>query len=193
MRRAGRASWMISTGESSELLLALYVRRSAGLAPHTDPAIPPLSADPPPVEPVAAADRPVLEQEWAQWWQATLGELGAERRVDSPALTDYPRLHALVRERTPPPGWPAARQREEMELMIGSGRPPLLETNLVAELEAERGRRAPPFRLYVTPLPVETAQGWLVGPGSLLVTRSLIADTDAYTRLLRPVLAALIG
>jgi hypothetical protein len=179
-------------GESEDLNVALYVRHSAGLRPHTDPVIPPLDREPPPVDP--PADRELIEVQWAGWWRDLLRVLPSRKEPphelpplieDSPELAAYPQLQVLVRERMPHPEWLNGRKFEEMDLMLKGPKPPLFETKLVAAWEREHSRRARPFSLHFTLLPVQTAQSWRIGPDQVLITRGLIADLPAYEQLVR--------
>lgn len=179
-------------GESEDLNVALYVRHSAGLDPRTEPAIPPLDRDPPPVRPVE--DPEALGEQWAGWWQALLRALPASKEPpfelpppveDRPELAAYPRLQALVRDRMPGHEWLSGRKFEEMDLMLEGPRPRLMETKLVARWEKAHKRPARPFRLYFTILPVQTSQSWRITPEQVLITRGMMADVPAYERLVR--------
>jgi hypothetical protein len=199
MRFAHRASWSISIGGSLHQLVALYVRDSLGLRPQTDPAIPPLTATPPAAQPLAAAEEAVVSAQWAQWWNDLLPAVGEPPRPPLPAtladtaeLAGYPELRAVVRANLPDPRWTAARGHEDMVLMTEQPRRrQLFETNLVADIEAERRQAARPFSLRITVLPVQTMQGWRISPHQVMMTRSLFADQAAYERLLRPIVAEL--
>ena len=97
--------------------------------------------------------------------------------------------------------WGRDRKQEHIELMIGSptrlfqrrrkGRWHLVEHNLVADLEREAGRKAQPFQLLVTEIPVAGRELWQLDPHHVLVTAELLRDSDEYRRRMTPVVRAL--
>jgi hypothetical protein len=88
-----------------------------------------------------------------------------------------------------------------MALWMGPGRRPfqrrpkgrgLLETDLVADLEREAGRKAQPFRLAVTEIPVAGCELWQLDAHHVLVTAEMLSNADEYRRLMTPVIQALL-
>jgi hypothetical protein len=64
-------------------------------------------------------------------------------------------------------------------------------SSLVADLEREAGRKAQPFQLQVTEIPVAGRELWQLDPHHVLVTAELVRDSDEYRRLMTPVVRAL--
>jgi hypothetical protein len=70
MQLAGMTSWRIAIDEPKSLLIALFVRDSAGLRPE-------LESDVPPLEPQvsfseASASNAIAFRQWADWWNQLL-------------------------------------------------------------------------------------------------------------------------
>jgi hypothetical protein len=88
-----------------------------------------------------------------------------------------------------------------MELMIGvpDSRPfhrgrrggrGLEESRLVEGLERILGRRAQPFQLRITVIPVAGMELWQLDPHHILLTDELLRDSDEYRARITPVLQA---
>ena len=98
--------------------------------------------------------------------------------------------------------WGRDRKQEHIELMIGTPGPRpfhrgrsgrgLVETRLVADLERNLGRRARPFQLRITAIPVAGRELWRLDPHHVLVIAELLRDSDEYRRRITPVLQALL-
>ncbi|MFE9454944.1 hypothetical protein [Streptomyces sp. NPDC006739] len=86
--------------------------------------------------------------------------------------------------------WSSARGREDAEAMTRGDRRGL-ERNLVRAVETEMGRKARPFELQVTELPVVGAVGWRVSQKHVVVSRALREDAAAYHQWLTPVIREL--
>jgi hypothetical protein len=195
MRFAGHQSWSIAIGEPQSLLVALFVRDAAGLRPTIDPAIPAL-APPVTIDPaLAAVAGPAASAQWARWWQRLLDSdhtiPGVTTPPDFPELADSPDLRQLV------PAcfedairWSSARKREHMTFMTASNRSPVGH-DIVRTIEQSRGRKARPFELRITELPISTTQAWRVTPNHLLVTHALFTDIPAYRECLRTLIEEL--
>jgi hypothetical protein len=204
MRFARQPSWTISIGESQELLTALYVRHCAGLDPRTDPVIPPLAFDPPPVRPLPPAQAELVSAQWLRWWDRLLRAAGDRRRpawplpatlADTPELADLPDLRELLAAQLAGPDFPvwlSGRQLDEADFMTAPGRPQLNEIKLIAAMAKHRRRPARPFQLSITVIPVQAKQGWRLAPDHLLITRSLLTDVPSYQAFLEPVVAELV-
>jgi hypothetical protein len=99
--------------------------------------------------------------------------------------------------------WATDRQQEHIELMIGSPDPRpfhrgrrggrgLVETRLVAGLERDFGRRAQPFQLRITVIPVAGKELWQLDSHHVLLTDELLRDSVGYRGRITPVLQALL-
>lgn len=66
-----------------------------------------------------------------------------------------------------------------------------IEGDLVRAVEAGLGRKARPFDLAITELPLAAPVGWRPTPHHLLVSRALRADAAAYAAWLTPVVREL--
>lgn len=195
MSPAGSPSWLIRIQSPYNLLIGLYVRDAAGLCPPSWAGLPRLD---PAVEvraELAPLVGPEASEQWARWWQGELArQEGPERGFFAPdaAFGDGLDLDALVRACLDDARrWASARSREEADAHQ-HGTYPDAEGDLVRTVEAEVGRKARPFELEVTELPVAGAFGRRVRPGHVLVSRSLRADAAAYRAWLLPVLRDLV-
>lgn len=205
-------SWLIEIDEPQPLVLGLFVRDVAGLTsrhdwlPHCAPAI-------------ARANGEGLEEaarQWDLWWDnalqldrdmegQSLAQLAASLWTppDFESLRSTPALQAVVASHFfGAVAWSRERKREHIDLMIGSadpGRFPrgrggrgLVETTLVAGLEHDLGRRARPFQLRITEIPVAGRQLWQLDRHHVLITAELLRDADEYRRQITPVVQALV-
>jgi hypothetical protein len=57
---------------------------------------------------------------------------------------------------------------------------------LVRDRERQLRRRARPFRLVITELPLAGRAGWRLGPEAVVVTRDLVRDPAAFLAFIRP-------
>jgi hypothetical protein len=204
MQGAGSTSWRIEIDEPQRLVIGLLVRDVAGLTsrhawlPHAAPATPRANEE----GPEDAA------RQWDLWWDQALR---AERDLHgqsqpqlAASLRSAPALQEVVaRHFSGAVAWSNDRKREHVELMIGTpdprrfhrgrrrGRGPI-ETNLVADLERNLGRRAKHFRLRITEIPVAGKELWALDPHHVFITAGLLGDSDEYLRRITPVLRALV-
>jgi hypothetical protein len=208
MQVAGRESWRMACGEPRLLLLALYVRDAAGIGAVADPPVPRLD---PPVPRAAEAAPPAASAQWTAWWrrllvsepevgraveaagggQASLRALASYRRrfipPDFEGLRESPELRDLVaRHHAAADAWIEARARESFARSAARGGS-RVEWEAVRDAERRLGRRARPFRLQVSVLPVLGDHCWRVGDEHLLVTRARHWAPDAWRRDLQPV------
>jgi len=108
------------------------------------------------------------------------------------SLDAAPQLQALVRRHfLAAVRWSEDRKREHIAVMTDPGRG-VDETRLVADLERACGRRAHPFNLRVTEIPVAGQELWQLDPEHVVVTAGLLGDPGEYRRRLTPVLQALL-
>jgi hypothetical protein len=174
------------------LVIGLFVRDAADLRVETEFDVPPLA---PAVErrallaPLATA---VASEQWARWWEQELARPpGQGPFAPDPRFGDGPELVDLVRACFDDASrWGTARHSEEAEAHR-RGEHPDHEGDLVRAVEAETGRKARPFDLRVSELPVAGAFGQRVSATHVLVSRTLRADAEAYGELLTPVIREL--
>ncbi len=209
VREQGRASWQIGIDQPESLVIGLFVRDVAGLKTrHTwlPRCVPDIVRDK--LEGSAAA-----AHEWDLWWDRSVSDTwngpdhGLDRLAEMRWLTpgfDAPALQELVATHFDEArDWAADRKQEHFELMMGAPDPRLFhrgrrggrglyETRLVAGLEQDLGRRAQPFRLWITVIPVAGKELWQLDPHHVLLTDELLRDSAEYGRRITPVVKALL-
>lgn len=190
MRFAETSSWQVRIDAPQALMVGLYVRDAAGLRPPADVDVPPLV---PGVE-VRASLVPFASMaasvQWARWWNGELLQAGGGHGrafcAPDPEFGDGPELCALTHECAADAArWSSDRKREHARAPRG------IEGDLVRAVEQELGRKARPFELLVTELPVTGAAGWRLSPGHVVVSAALRNDPVAYRQWLTPVIRAL--
>jgi hypothetical protein len=181
MRLAGTTSWQISVESPQRLGIGLYVRAAAGLGsahawlPAASPAVPAIRTGTEAAVP-----------QWERWWDAAVRHPNTAWAPPFEDLAGSPELRSLVsRHFMDAVRWTNRRRQSQ----IGGS---LLETHLVAELEAAAGRRAQSFALQVTCIPCDGLTMWQLAPDHVLVTEGLLADAVAYRRRLAVVVQALV-
>lgn len=189
MQYVGSSSWLIRIDTPVGLLMGLYLRDAAGLQPVVAvevPAVVPAVAIRADLAPLAV---PAASVQWARWWDQELA------RQDGPGRGFFrpdrgfkgAELGALVDAcHDDAARWSADRHHEASPL-----RTPGSENGLVAAVEAEIGRRARPFELTITVLPVAGSAGWRVSAGHVVVSRAFRTDQAAYRPWLTQVLREL--
>jgi len=209
----GRTSWQIGMDQPENLVIGLFVRDVAGLKtrhtwlPHCTPGIARASGE----GSAAAADQ------WDLWWDKSLSTTwnGPDqsqeqlagmwwREPDFESLQSAPALQEIVaRHFDNARQWATDRKQEHIELMIGPADPRpfhrgrrggrgLEETRLVAGLERDLGRRAQPFQLGITVIPVAGKELWQLDPHHVLLTDELLRDSVEYRGRITPVVQALL-
>jgi hypothetical protein len=188
-------------GEPRLLLLALYVRDAAGLDATAEPPVARLE---PAVAAVGEAAPEAAAAQWTAWWSHLVASESAVHRAMQDAaggmpsvrimaehhqgfappgfeaLRDSPELRELVaRHFMDAQAWRDERNRESMQYSTNPNRVDV-EWEVVKEAEWLLGRRARPFRLQVSILPVSGDQSWRVAEDHLLVTRPRYLDTEAW-------------
>ena len=198
VRQAGQASWLMSIDEPQNLALGLFIRDVAALSSvHTW-----LPAAAPVVRSTGGGGSPAAARQWDAWWDQALAvdPYAPWPKVttswwtppDFGSLDAAPQLQALVRRHfLAAVRWSEDRKREHIAVMTDPGRS-ANETRLVADLERACGRRAAPFNLRVTEIPVAGRELWHLHPGHVVVTAGLLGDPGEYRRRLTPVLQALL-
>jgi len=176
--------------------IALYVRAAAGLAPLVEPPVPPLD------DHVTASVSPGLDLEavaaqWASWWDALVDGEQSLSELTPPGFTGLsgsPQLRDLVAELfTPAVRWTERRRAVFLDELRRVGHLPHgSEGDVVRAAESRAGRRARPFSLRITVLPVAGAWSAQRDAHHLLVSEKLRADDEAYRPVLEPVVDALL-
>jgi hypothetical protein len=211
MKMVAPTSWQIGIDEPPPLVIGLFVRDVAGLKsrhtwlPHCAPAVPRAKGE-------GSAE---AAHQWDLWWDRSLsnnwnGPDQSQEQLaamwwfppDFESLQSAPALQEVVaRHFDNARQWGRDRKQEHIELMIGQGRRPFqrrpksrgpISSNLVADLEREAGRKAQPFQLRITEIPVAGHELWQLDPHHVLVTAELLRDSDQYRRLMTPVVRALL-
>lgn len=176
--------------------IALYVRAAAGLAPRVEPPVPPL--DDHVTAPVSAVhDLEAAAAQWASWWDALVDGEQSLSEMTPPAftgLTGSPQLRDLVAELfAPAVRWTNDRKGVFIDELKRVGHPPSgIEGDVVRAAESRAGRRARPFSLRITVLPVAGAWSAQRDAHHLLVSERLRVDDDAYRPVLEPMVDALL-
>ncbi len=199
--------------QPESLVIGLFVRDVAGLKtrhswlPYCSPGI-------------ARADgegSALAAHQWDLWWDEALSTTwsGPDRSQeqlagiwwrgpDFESLQSAPALQEVVaRHFDNARQWATDRKQEYIELMIGTPDPRpfhrgrrggrgLFETRLVAGLERDLGRRAQPFQLRITVIPVAGKELWQLDPHHVLLTDELLRDSVEYRRRITPVVQALL-
>ncbi|RZS37861.1 hypothetical protein EV193_105421 [Herbihabitans rhizosphaerae] len=197
MFTAESTSWQLRRGTDHATDMALWLRDSLALSVDTSPYVP--SLDPSvPVHVPSTVDRAAVQREWPGWWDDVLRNAAAEGPSDlrarhddypttetSPLLADRPAIRSAL---------PATRESFGRYTMTVPRREPrrgLLITELVAELEAELGRRANPFRLVITEVRVDGFLWERLADDHLLASVQWIEDESFVRRELGPVIREL--
>jgi len=214
VREQGRTSWQIVIDQPEPLVIGLFVRDVAGLKtrhtwlPHCAPGIARANG-----ERSAKASH-----QWDLWWDRSIsnywnGPDQSQEQLagmwwippDFESLQSVPALQEVVaRHFDNARQWASDRKQEHIELMIGTPDPRpfhrgrrggrgLDETRLVAGLERNLGRRAQPFQLRITVIPVAGKEFWQLDPDHVLLTDELLRDSVEYRGgRITPVLQALL-
>jgi hypothetical protein len=196
---ADRASWQIRTDQRQPLVIGLFIRDVAGM-PSRNSRLPPAS---PAVQRAGDQAPDVAGLQWDDWWDQALREEGQADDADWPpdprrwwtppafeSLHAAPELQAIVAAHfLEAIRWSNDRHQEHGATMQSNGG--LLETKLVRDMERALARRAQPFHLRITEIPVHGQQLWQLRPDHVLVTAALLRDTAQYRQRIMPVVEAL--
>jgi hypothetical protein len=159
----------------------------------------------------------VAAHEWDLWWDRSISDIwnGPDQSQDPLAgmrwltpglesLQSAPALQELVaRHFDNARHWATDRKQEHIELMIGTPDPRplhrgrrggrgLYEARLVSGLEQDLGRRAQPFQLWITVIPVAGKELWQLDLHHVLLTDELLRDSAEYRARITPVVQALL-
>lgn len=188
MRFENSTSWQVSVGaEGHTTTFALWVRDVEAVDVPPSPLVPgPLDVDDLP-PPAGEPHDPRLGAEWLAWWKSLVlthttspvpPDDDAEPAYDTPdplGLARLPALRPVVARRWPEfQEWQVARRRTHGTFTDRRppGDPRIGE--VVREVEAELGRRAAPFHLTFTLLPVRDDRILTVEPGRFLVPERVL-------------------
>jgi hypothetical protein len=148
------------------------------------------------LEPYATAQ---AAEAWPPWWEGLL-DRGQELRGVPLFLSDPPPdlpedLRALIVTGLPAANaWFAARMRVDIEVIRRAGRPRMPNVvEVVKEVEQELGRRAAPFDLLISILPVTGMWAKRVRRDHVLVSRELSGFDAGFEAFLEPVVRELAG
>ncbi|MEP7054635.1 MAG: hypothetical protein ABI912_05240 [Actinomycetota bacterium] len=188
MQVAGSPSWQIAIDQPQHLLIGLFIRDAARLPsahtwlPAIDPAVP--------REGTITGSAAAAEQ-WDRWWDRTVRSTTPLWGPPFESLQESPELREVVATLFQQAVlWSHQRAQEHIALMIDSGRG-LVETNLVAGMERDRGEPARPFHLRISEVPCAGPHLWRVDEGHILITADLLRDHDEYVRAIAPIVQAL--
>jgi hypothetical protein len=197
MRFASSSSWTVRWGTEHAVDLALYVRDALALSVETDPELPQLEPSVP-VSVPAGVDRDVVRQQWPDWWAEVLAYPRSEPPEDleellavypgnegSPSLIGRPELRTAVQALSRPAAeYAAARVPHTAPRFSGVG-------GIVRELEAERGRKARPFRLTITEVGVAGVLWHRLTADHMLISARFRDDESACRAALHTLFAEL--
>ena len=212
MHQAGQLSWRIAIDEPQPLVIGLIVRDVAGLTSR-HVWLPPAAPATPCANGEGSEDG---ARQWDLWWDRSISNNWNARDQSQEQLAAMwwtppefdslqwaPALQEVVaRHFSDARQWARDRKQEHVELVIGTPDPRpfhrgrsgrgLVETRLVADLERDLGRRAQPFQLRITEIPVAGKELWQLEPCHVLITAGLLGDSDEYRRLMTPIVRALL-
>ena len=200
MHRAVRASWEIGVDQPQHLLIGLFIRDVAGV-PSRHSWLPPAS---PAVLRAGEQASMVAGRQWDAWWDQAVREASRAEAAGWPpdlsswwtppefeSLNAAPELRVIVAAHFfDAVRWSGDRHREHGATMQSRDRG-LVESTIVKKMEHDLRRKAQPFHLWVTEIPVDGQHFWQMGPGQVLVSADLLRDTDQYRERLTPVVEAL--
>ncbi|MFC3299911.1 hypothetical protein FJV46_04225 [Arthrobacter agilis] len=191
------------TVDTSEVLLvALYLRDSAGLRGAGRPALPPLIPAVRRVE-TRRLTEPVggqaaLRVEWEAWWHELLRHRVYDAVLPAPplfeALNGMESLKALLRAHFGAAMAWAQERCAEYALHAGSRGAESMEyllARIIQERELELGRASRRFTLQVVELPLGVRRAWWVEPETLLMCQELFDDERSFRSYVEPVVRML--
>ncbi|MET4588997.1 hypothetical protein [Arthrobacter sp. 754] len=203
MNQIGGSDWQITTDTSGPLMIALFVRDTAGLDGAGHPA---LSHASPKIRPsdhshltAEVGGLSALKTEWEAWWEQLLKaypqtspELTPpefEAFGNSPALQRVLQAHfgaALT--------WARERRSEYARLeaeRVASGSDQLLG-EMVGDRLMEVGRKARDFNLTIIELPLDEQRAWYLEPDKILMSHELMSQPELFRSYVQPVVEILV-
>jgi hypothetical protein len=207
----GTLRWQVTEDCPWDLLMALCLRDLAELSDVGSPALPRVI---PPAQRVrhvagghtsvrlvapATRDRDALRTQWTQWWETIV------RRELRPLITglhpphfaEFDRtleLQALIIEHySAALAWAEARHSEYAQTSLAQHAVRAADiVDVVRDREHELRRQAGYFRLDISVLPLAQPGAWIVGPDSIVMSKSLRDDSRAFREWFRPIVEALV-
>jgi hypothetical protein len=203
MNQTGGSDWQITTDTSGPLMIALFVRDTAGLDGAGHPA---LSHASPKIRPAdhthltaEVGGLSALKTEWEAWWEQLLKaypqtspELTPpdfEAFGNSPALQRVLQAHfgaALT--------WARERRSEYAQLeaeRVASGSDQLLG-DIVGDRLMEVGRKSRDFNLTIIELPLDEQRAWYLEPDKILMSHELMSQPELFRSYVQPVVEILV-
>ncbi len=203
MQQASGSRWQITTDTSGPMMIALFLRDTAGLNGAGHPA---LSHAKPKVRPAdhshLTADvggLGALKTEWEAWWEQLLKAYphtspdlsppDFEAFGNSPALQRVLQAHfgsALT--------WARERRSEYAELVAereANGADHLL-TDMVDDRLMEVGRDSRDFKLSIIELPLNEHRAWYLEPDKIIMSQQLMAEPELFRSYVQPVVEILV-
>ena len=203
MHQANGSRWQITTDTSGPMMIALYVRDTAGLNGAGHPA---LSHAAPKIRPAdhshLTADvggKSALKTEWEAWWaqllkahpqtSPDLTPPDFEAFGNSPALQRVLQAHfgsALT--------WARERRSEYAELeaeRAASGTDQLLG-EMVDDRLMEVGRDSRDFKLTIIELPLNEQRAWYLEPDKIIMSHQLMGRPELFRSYVQPVVEMLV-
>jgi hypothetical protein len=202
MNQTGGSGWQITTDTSGPMMIALFVRDTAGLDGAGHPA---LSHAAPKIRPsdhahltAEVGGLSALKTEWEAWWEQLLKaypqtspELTPpefEAFGNSPALQRVLQAHfgaALT--------WARERRSEYARLeaeRVASGSDQMLG-DLVGDRLLEVGRKARDFNLTIIELPLDEQRAWYLEPDKIIMSHELMSQPELFRSYVQPVVEIL--
>ncbi|WP_432489538.1 hypothetical protein [Kineococcus sp. SYSU DK018] len=200
-------SWQVRIDMPQPLVLTLYLHEVVGLRGLTGdrqgfPPLPPLSPSVRVQALPAGVDAQSAAEQWAQWWARRRldlpGQLPFPHPPDFPEVQDLPAVQALLRQHfTAGIAYSGAACTEHAQRSVAAlrqrGRDRGIDWQLLVRRQEEQlGRRAAPFVLWVTEVPVEGTGAWLVADGDVIVSAGFLQDRVAAEAFFEPLVRAVV-
>jgi hypothetical protein len=147
----------------------------------------------------ATRDRDALRTQWTQWWETIV------RRELRPLITGLHPPHFAEFDRTlelqdliiehydAAMAWAQERRDEYARVSLEQHAARAADiVDVVRDREHALRRQAGYFRLDICVLPLEQVGAWIVGPDSVVMSRSLRDDSPAFRDWFRPIVEALV-
>lgn len=203
MHHTGGPGWRITTDTSGPMLLALYLKDSAGLngagMPPVAPAHPKVRESDHQQITQHVGGVPALRREWEAWWAQLIQnhpEMSPE--LVPPGFSAFRSAPALQRSLQAHFGtaltWARERRSEYEQLEKKREERGDLDVlrELVEERQLEVGNGGRSFALTIIELPLAEDRAWLVDADKLIMSESLLDDKEIFRSYLRPVIELLV-
>lgn len=213
----GTLRWRVTEDCPLDLLVGLCLRDLAGLGPVGDPVLPavvpavrrrpvqtqvPVSTMPVSLPPACSADPPQqLGEEWAHWWRRAVVRANAfgswSTAFQPPHFAAFDRELALqdfVIERFQDAvAWALERRAEYVaDDLLHHAEYSADIVDVVRGREHDLRRQAGSFRLDIEVLPLAEPGAWVVGPDTVVISRSIRDDHEAFRTWFTPLVTALV-